>query len=54
MPATTIYCRCCHHRLLDIEPGARGSIRIKCSRCRRIIRISFFEPQKNKDYLAKE
>lgn len=54
MPATTIYCRYCHHRLLDIDPGTKGGIQIKCSRCRRIIRVTLIEPQKNKDYLAKE
>ncbi len=52
--ATIVYCRYCHQRLFDITPGTKGRIQIKCSRCRRIINVTLLEPQKNKDYLAKE
>ncbi len=56
MATTTIYCRHCHQRLFDITPKTAGSIEIKCSRCRKIIRITFpgASQQRNKDYLAKE
>ena len=54
MFSTTIYCKYCHQRLFDIIPGASGSIEIKCSRCRRIMRVMLMNPQKHKDYLAKE
>ena len=50
---TTVYCRHCHQRLFDIIPGTRGNIEIKCSRCRKIIRVNL-STEKNKDYLAKE
>ncbi len=54
MSATTIYCKYCHQRLFDIIPGSRGSIEIKCSRCRRIMRVTLMDMEKNKGYLAKE
>ena len=54
MDSTAVYCRYCHQRLFDITPGTKGRIQIKCSRCRRIINVTLLEPQKNKDYLAKE
>lgn len=54
MKATTIYCRYCHQRLFDMIPGTRGSIEIKCSRCRKIIKITLSENKENKDYLAEE
>ena len=54
MSSTAIYCKYCHQRLFDIIPGAQGSIEIKCSRCRRIMRITLLNTEKNKDYLAGE
>lgn len=54
MTATTIYCRYCHQRLFDIVPGTRGRIEIMCSRCRKILRVTLMDGEKNKDYLAKE
>ena len=54
MSSTAIYCKYCHQRLFDIIPGAQGSIAIKCSRCRRIMRVTLLNTEKNKDYLAKE
>ncbi len=41
MKSTAIYCQYCHQRLFDLMSGTRGSIEIKCSRCRRVIRITF-------------
>ncbi len=46
MTATTIYCRYCHQRLFDIVPETKGSIRIKCSRCRKIVQITLPQPPK--------
>lgn len=54
MKATTIYCKFCHQRLFDITPETRGKIEIKCSRCRKVIGITIWKEELNKDYLAKE
>ena len=54
MDSTAVYCRYCHQRLFDIIPGTRGIIEIKCSRCRRVMKICFQEQQKHIDYLEKE
>ncbi len=43
MTATTIYCKYCRQRLFDITPGTKGSILIKCSRCRKIIRVTLLK-----------
>ncbi|MCI8516111.1 MAG: hypothetical protein HFG75_04450 [Hungatella sp.] len=45
MNSATIYCQYCHQRLFDILPGTRGSVEIKCSRCRRIVKITFRKPE---------
>lgn len=47
MTATTIYCKYCRQRLFDITPGTKGSILIKCSRCRKVIRVAL-TPEKTK------
>ena len=54
MSATAIYCKYCHQRLFNIIPGTKGSIEIKCSRCRRIVKVTLLNTEKNKDYLAGE
>ena len=43
MTATTIYCKYCRQRLFDITPGTKGSILIKCSRYRKIIRVTLLK-----------
>lgn len=48
MTATTVYCKYCRQRLFDITPGTKGSVLIKCSRCRKIIRVTLLSPEKTK------
>ena len=35
-----VYCPVCKKRIMDIEKGTRGSIQVKCPKCKTVSRIA--------------
>lgn len=36
----TVYCPVCKKRIMDIEKGTKGSILVKCPKCKNVSRIA--------------